>query len=63
MTFYNWRKKYAELMPLDMKRLCQLEEETARLQQLVPDLSLDIAMLQDFVWRAADHRSAACITP
>ena len=25
-TFYNWRKKYAGLMPSEMKRLRQLEE-------------------------------------
>jgi putative transposase len=26
-TFYNWRKKYAGLMPSEMKGLRQLEEE------------------------------------
>ena len=26
-TFYNWRKKYGGLMPSEMKRLKQLEEE------------------------------------
>lgn len=30
-TFYNWRKKYAGLMPSEMRRLRQLEEENARL--------------------------------
>ncbi len=30
-TFYNWRKKYAGLMPSEMKRLRQLEEENAKL--------------------------------
>jgi putative transposase len=28
-TFYNWRKKNAELMPSEMKRFKQLEEENA----------------------------------
>ena len=28
-TFYNWRKKHAGLMPSEMKRLRQLEEENA----------------------------------
>jgi hypothetical protein len=28
-TYYNWRKKDASLMPSEMKRLRQLEEETA----------------------------------
>ncbi|MBB5046658.1 putative transposase [Rhodopseudomonas rhenobacensis] len=46
-TFYNWRKKYAGLMPSEMKRLRQLEEEISKLKQIVADLSLDKAMLQD----------------
>ena len=50
-TFYNWRKKYAGLMPSEMKRLKQLEEENGKLKQLVADLSLDKAMLQDVLKR------------
>lgn len=46
-TFYSWRKKYAGLMPSEMKRLRQLEEENAKLKRIVADLSLDKAMLQD----------------
>jgi putative transposase len=46
-TFYNWRKRYAGLMPSDVKRLRQLEEENARLKRIVADLNLDKAMLQD----------------
>ena len=46
-TFYNWRKKYAGLMPSEMKRLRQLEEENTKLKRIVADLSLDKAMLQD----------------
>jgi putative transposase len=46
-TFYNWRKEYAGLMPSEMKRLKQLEEENGKLKKLVADLSLDKAMLQD----------------
>ena len=46
-TFYNWRKKYAGLMPSEMRRLKQLEEENSKLKRLVADLSLDKAMLQD----------------
>ncbi|NKM43380.1 IS3 family transposase [Rhizobium laguerreae] len=46
-TFYNWRKKYAGLMPSEMKRLRQLEEENAKLKRIVADLPLDKAMLQD----------------
>jgi putative transposase len=45
-TYFNW-KKYAGLMPSEMKRLRQLEEENAKLKRIVADLSLDKAMLQD----------------
>ena len=43
-TFYAWRKKYAGLMPSEMRRLRQLEEDNAKLKRLVADLSLDKAM-------------------
>ncbi len=46
-TFYNWRKKYAGLLPSEMKRLRQLEDENNRLKKIVADLTLDKAMLQD----------------
>lgn len=49
--FYAWRKKYAGLMPSEMRRLRQLEEENGKLKRLVADLSLDKAMLQDVVSR------------
>lgn len=50
-TFYNWRKKYGGLMPSEMKRLKQLDEENQRLRRLVADLSLDKEMLQDVIRR------------
>ena len=50
-TFYNWRQKYGGLMPSEMKRLRQLEEENGKLKKLVADLSLDKAMLQDVIRR------------
>lgn len=46
-TYYRWRKKYGGLMPSELKRLKQLEEENNRLKRMVADLSLDKAMLQD----------------
>lgn len=46
-SFYRWKKKYGEMLPSDMKKLKQLEEENAKLKRLVADLSLDKAMLQD----------------
>jgi putative transposase len=46
-TYYVWRKKFGGLMPSEMKRLKQLEEENGKLKKLVADLSLDKAILQD----------------
>lgn len=55
-TLYNWRKKYADQMPSEMKRLRQLEDDNAKLKRIVADLSLHKAMLQDVlskdVWSA-----------
>lgn len=50
-TYYRWRKKYGGLMPSEMKRLKQLEEENGRLKRLVANLSLDKEMLQDVIKR------------
>ena len=50
-TFFNWKKKYAGLLPTEMRRLKQLEDENARLKKLVAELSLDKEMLQDVVRR------------
>ena len=50
-TYYNWRNKYGGLMPSEMKRLKQLEEENQRLKRVVADLALDKEMLQDVIRR------------
>ena len=50
-SFYAWRKKYGGLLPSEMKRLKQLDEENQRLKKLVADLSLDKEMLQDVIRR------------
>lgn len=34
-AYYRWRSKYVGLMPSEMKRLKQLEEENMRLKRLV----------------------------
>ena len=48
-TFYRWKKKYGGLMPSEVKKLRQLEEENSRLKRIVADLTLDRQMLQDVV--------------
>jgi putative transposase len=50
-TYYRWRSKYGGLMPSEMKRLKQLEEENVRLKRLVANPSLDKEMLQDVIKR------------
>ena len=46
-TFYNWKRKFSGLGTDELRRLRQLEEENARLKQIVADLTLDKQMLQD----------------
>jgi putative transposase len=46
-TFYRWKQKYGGMMPSDLRKLKQLEEENRQLKKLVADLSLDKQMLQD----------------
>lgn len=50
-TYCRWRKKYAGLMPSELRRLRQLEEENNRLKRMVADVSLDKEMLQDVIRR------------
>ena len=48
-TYFNWKKKFGGLLPSEVKRLRQLEEENGRLKRIVADLSLDKEMLQDVI--------------
>ena len=49
MTFYRWKRKYAGLGIAELRRLKLLEEENRKLKQLVADLALDKAMLQEVI--------------
>jgi len=51
VTFYRWKKKYAGMGVVEIRRLKQLEEENAKLKRIVADLSLDKTMLQDVLKR------------
>ena len=44
-TYFNWKKKYAGMMPSEMKRTRELEQENARLKKIVADLALDKEMV------------------
>jgi putative transposase len=50
-TYFNWKKKYDGLLPTEMRRLRQLEDENTKLRKVVADLSLDKEMLQDALRR------------
>jgi len=50
-TYFNWKKKYDGLLPDELRRLKQLEDENGKLKKLVADLSLDREMLQDVIRR------------
>ncbi len=50
-TYFNWKKKFGGLLPSEVKRLRQLEEENSRLKRIVADLSLNKEMLQDVIRR------------
>ena len=48
-TFYRWKKRFGGLMPSEVRKLKQLEDENRRLKRLVADLSLDKEMLQEVI--------------
>jgi len=48
-TFYRWKRKFAGMGVVELRRLKQLEEENRKLKQLVADLSLDKTMLQEVI--------------
>jgi putative transposase len=50
-TYFNWKKKYDGLLPTEMRRLKQLEDENGKLKRIVADLALDKEMLQDVLRR------------
>ncbi len=52
-TFYRWKRRYAGLGVSEIRRLRQVEDENRRLRQLVADLTLDKAMLQEVLRKKA----------
>ncbi len=52
-TFYRWKRKYSGMGVAELHRLKLLEQENRKLKQLVADLSLDKAMLQDILRKKA----------
>jgi putative transposase len=50
-TFYRWKKQFAGMGVVEIRRLKQLEDENAKLKRLVADLTLDTTMLPDVLRR------------
>jgi len=50
-TSCRWKKQFAGMGVVEVRRLKQLEEENAKLKRLVADLSLDKTMLEDALRR------------
>ena len=48
-TFYRWKVKYGGLLPSEVRRLRQLEEENRRLKHMYAELSMDHCILKDIV--------------
>jgi putative transposase len=48
-TYYNWKKRYADMGLLEIRELRQLRDENARLKSLVADLTLDRHILQEVI--------------
>tara|TARA_R100000935_G_scaffold29425_2_gene49728 strand:- start:20766 stop:20924 length:159 start_codon:yes stop_codon:yes gene_type:complete len=49
--YLNWRKKYADVLPTDIKRLRKLKDENCRLKKIVADLALEKKMLENVLNR------------
>jgi putative transposase len=48
-TYFNWKKKYDGLLPDEMRRLKQLEDENAKLKKLLAEQMLDAAALRELL--------------
>ena len=50
-TSFNWKKKYAGLLPTEIRRQKPLEDKNQRLKKLVTGLALDREMLPAVIRR------------
>lgn len=57
-TFYSRRTKYGGLSPPELHWVKPLEDENAKLERLVADLSLDKAMLRNVPSKSSETFSA-----
>jgi len=53
-TFYTWKKRFGSLGTPEIRELRQLRDENAKLKQVVADLTLDRAVLQDVLKKSGE---------
>lgn len=46
-TYFKWKAKYGSMEASDLKRMCDLEEETGQFKRTSADLSLENRALKD----------------
>jgi len=54
VTFYIWKRKYANLGVSELRELRQLRDENTRLKRLMADLTLDKQILSDVVKKSSE---------
>ena len=48
-TFYVWRKRFGSMPECDVRRLKELEKETARLKRLLAERDLELDLMKELV--------------
>ena len=62
-TFYQRRQKYAHPGLYELRRLRQLEDESARLKRVVADLTLDKHMLSESLRKKPEASASPRVRP
>lgn len=58
-TYYHWKSKYGGLDASDLKRLRELEAETAKLKRMVADLAREHRAMRDLIEKSSEPAGAA----
>ena len=59
VTIYAWRKRYGQLVAVDVKRLSQLEHENGRLKKVLAERVLDIEIRKEVVEKNGERAGAS----
>jgi putative transposase len=53
-SIYTWRKRFGSFQPDDVRRLKQLEQESARLKKLVAEREMEIEVMKEIAAKMYD---------